>query len=53
MWQAMQRKVVWILVVAVVLIAVLIPLVHYVQWQTCVEGGGRWSFDTRVCEGAR
>ena len=49
----MQWKVAWILIVAVVLIAVLIPLVHYVQWRLCDEGGGRWNFETRHCEGTR
>jgi hypothetical protein len=49
----MQKKMVWLLFVAIVLIAVLIPLVNYLQPKLCLDGGGHWNYDKRQCEGAR
>jgi hypothetical protein len=49
----MQWKVAWILIVAFVLIAVLIPVVNYVLFHNCVDGGGRWDHEKRQCVGGR
>ena len=53
----MQRKVVWILLVVIVLIAILIPLRRGVQLfletDSCLDRGGAWNYEKHLCEGAR